>query len=680
MAKLKSLLAGVSNLWENLRQAMKTESWLSLAFGFGLSLLLAVSGQLVLSANLGKLLGIGLYIVSSLILMLVLALASRYAPPTEAEVSLIRGSILPFVFGLLGLICLSYVFPNLSTDPRLTGWDKYYPLFAWLGSLVSFSVAILLLSREPFPGLQQLSQTVRENRWEILSVLVIFLLALGVRLYRINDFPYPFLKDEAQLGLEALQVARGQITNLFWIGWAGDPFMSSLPEALGIRLFGHTVLGVRILPVILGALTVPILYCLTRDLFDRLTATLAALGLVAIPMHVHFSRLGVNNIIVGFWAVLIFWLTNRAIVKGRIRDYLLAGIVTGLPLYSYLGSRLISTIGALMLLFCVLTRRDFLKNYWRHLLVYGVILIIVVAPRFYGAPDMVAASFRTDNIFNNHWLISEPINSRRSIPEALLDQFYRSTFVFISVSAWGGFFNSPKPFLFPAAALTFVFGLFYSLFRLRELRHLLLHVWFWSIVILGSVLYAVAPNAEKMVAGMPVAALLSALGLVQVFEILKKMRLIPTRWLYLLAVGVVAFSQVQGALYYFVEYQETRMFARREEEVEQGVSLYVASLGPNYEMNFLVSPPLNVNYFPARDYLLPDIVYRDFGPVTPEAVAALSRQKGQVFIASNDRKADLEAIQRLLPGGVFREVPRLPIPDWPAEILYYSYKVPPAGQ
>ena len=669
----------LSTFFASIINWIKNTTWPQLAATLSGSILLGIMGEVVLLSGLGTTLGMCLFAVAVALFLFTASLAGKLPPPAEDELADIRRYVLPFICVAASLALMAYVLPRVE-DRQLDRWQNYQTFAGWAVSIALFCTGVLAADRWRFPALSSIGQSLREHKWEIATVLGLFTLALFLRIYKLEQIPYPMLKDEAWVGREAQYILNGNFSNLFQPGWQVDPLLNSAPMALSISIFGNTIFGIRLAPVLMGALTVVLLYLLTRSMFDELTAFLAALCLAAIPPHIHFSRMGVSNITVAFWACFVFWLTYRAIQKGRMTDYLWAGLVTGLPLYSYLGSRLMSAIGAAMILFSILTQRGYLRAQWKNLLAYGVILSITVAPTLYISymhPETFIARFHSDNIFSNHWLISEPVNSWRSMAAALLDQFYRSTMVFVSHPAWGGFYNSPKPFLLPVAAVLLVFGVGYSAVRLRELRYTLVQVWFWSIVIIGSTIFAIAPNAERMVGGLPAAALLSAIGLARIIELLKLMKLASPRALNGLAAGVMILASLQNGFYYLVEYQQTRVFAHPYEEFETETSLYAKNLGAEYRVYMLITLPLEVAHFPAKDYLIPDIETIQLDTINAEVLQALPDDKGMVFFAIPEKRAELEQVAQFFPGGKWREVPLLPIPNQPPTVMYYSYELPP---
>src|SRR5690606_27829994 len=117
-------------------------------------------------------------------------------------------------------------------------------------------------------------------------------------------------------------------------------------------ILGHNLTGLRIFSAVFGTLTVPALYLLARELFDRRTALLAALLLATFPPHIHFSRLGLNNIADPLFGVLALAFLVRGLKRGGLRDYALSGVMLGLTQYFYEGGKLLYPLlfGAWLLL------------------------------------------------------------------------------------------------------------------------------------------------------------------------------------------------------------------------------------------------------------------------------------------------------------------------------------------
>ena len=102
------------------------------------------------------------------------------------------------------------------------------------------------------------------------------------------------------------------------------------PGRLSIVQLGGLLLGARALTVVVGVLTVCIVYKAGRRLYDRPVGLLSALFLSVIPVHVVHSHYFTVNVAGTFWVALILLLSERIRGSGERRWYLLAGLTIGL--------------------------------------------------------------------------------------------------------------------------------------------------------------------------------------------------------------------------------------------------------------------------------------------------------------------------------------------------------------
>lgn len=155
-------------------------------------------------------------------------------------------------------------------------------------------------------------------------------------------------------------------------------------EMLTTTLFGHDLGGLRLVSAIFGALTVPAVYALARELFphDRQTPWIAAALLTVLPIHVHFSRLALNNIADPFFGVAAFALLARGVRTGNRAPFVLAGIALGLTQYFHEAGRLsLPVVMALWL--AVMLRGPWRTLPRRHLRTFLFAAVITALPVYY---------------------------------------------------------------------------------------------------------------------------------------------------------------------------------------------------------------------------------------------------------------------------------------------------------
>lgn len=143
------------------------------------------------------------------------------------------------------------------------------------------------------------------NKLSVYLLAIIFFVALGLRIYNLNDFPVGFHADEVKVGWNAYSILKtGQDDRgnklAFYYNTFGDYrptgiFYLTIPSLL---VFGNTEFAVRLPGALLGALSVVVLYLLVihlggvkahpRGVFA--VPLIAALLLAISPWHISTSR------------------------------------------------------------------------------------------------------------------------------------------------------------------------------------------------------------------------------------------------------------------------------------------------------------------------------------------------------------------------------------------------------
>ena len=162
---------------------------------------------------------------------------------------------------------------------------------------------------------------------QYLFILTISVLALTLRLSNIQGVGLIFW-DEANYLNEAkyLRGTGGQPLSL------AKPTYSAL-VAVSQKLFGETDYAGQLVSAFMGAVTIPVIFFLTKQLFSRKIAILASLLFALIPLHIIFSRLTLSDTTALFFLTLAILLSN--LFKSP-KMSLLSGFIAGLAYTSNL--------------------------------------------------------------------------------------------------------------------------------------------------------------------------------------------------------------------------------------------------------------------------------------------------------------------------------------------------------
>jgi hypothetical protein len=183
------------------------------------------------------------------------------------------------------------------------------------------------------------------TRWEVGLFLGLVAVAVVVRVWDLRDFPYAIHGDEVLTGRNAfIGYFDGRTTPIFSTLWEGInlPALWFAGVATSLKLGGTTLEALRLPAALFGAATVVPFYGLVRGAWGRAAALAGTTVLAVSAVHVHYSRLTINNIVTPFfWAVCFFFLL-RGLRTRRPLDWVLAGLAAGLGEHFYYGTRLLS--------------------------------------------------------------------------------------------------------------------------------------------------------------------------------------------------------------------------------------------------------------------------------------------------------------------------------------------------
>lgn len=542
----------------------------------------------------------------------------------------------------------------LRAGRPLTAAQGYLLLGLWLAG-VGLCVAATADASALWSWARTLPGHLRARRWEAALVALLFVAGALARFVHLDSIPYILGGDEASMGREAIEVLRGHLTNPFATGWFSHPTLFFYILAATLRWPGGVVTGLRAVPALAGALTVPALYLLARELFGRQVAFLSAAYLACYPYAIHFSRLALNNAVDPLLAALAFYLFFVGLRAGRGR-YLcfgVAGALLGLGLYFYMGSRAMPLVMAALVALLAWREPGFYRAYRAPLGVLAGAFLVAGGPLlafFARHPQDFLARVNQLGIFQSGWLAETSAALQRSPWSLLWEQFAKSALAFHYYPDPGAFYQPGTPLLDFAAAIPFTFGLAYSMAHWRERRHALAVLWFWAIVILGGVLMENPPSAQRLVLTVVPVSLFVGVGLAQAAGVVQ--RALGWRAVsgHILAGLMVAALGTIGLEFYFGPYTASHVYPGLNTEVGHEMGLYLAELGPGYRYYFYGAPRMFAG-FPNVRYLAPDVEGADVMP-PPARPPEVKSDKRPVFIFLPERLSELEGVRASYPNGV----------------------------
>lgn len=571
-------------------------------------------------------------------------------------------------------LALAFLAAQAVIAPGESGPSDGFITALWLLALGIVIASVLIDAEWPTSrtaSIDALRTWWNAHRREAGAVAVVVLAALLLRTVGLETYPYAFCNDEGEMGVSAQCILDGRCTDLFEVAWAAQPRMAFLPTALSLSIFGNSAAAARLPSAVFGAAAVLFTFLFTREAFDRRTAFLAAILLAALPVHMHFSRMAVDNVVDATYSSAILWLLFRAVKRNSIVAGGAAGFAAAMAMYTYPGSRLSIALGIGMLIWLLLFRPGLLTSRLRPLLAFAVVFAVGAMPIFayYSVhPEHFYARLSAENIFQNGSFENDSAVYGSAVG-ALARAALRSLLSYVGTNAVDGFFHAPFAHLpeFGAIALLVAVGL--CLRTMRDPRSTTLLMWFFAAILAVSTITAAPPSHERMMNSMPALAILVAVGIGSIADRLARSTSIVRLNAGLIAAALTAVICGQNLHRYFVVYDRQHSFEDRTNELSYESRLHIAAAGPDGRV-YIVGDPFAYRMFASFDFFSPGIEKMDFNEIADATIDALPKSSNAVFLAIPERRADLERIMQKLPGGVFEQVQRKRQPDQPMYLVY----------
>ena len=477
--------------------------------------------------------------------------------------------------------------------------------FGLAGILWIAGIALLLCSAffgsHSLGGVCSAPRLPRWPTWEMALLAVLFVLALLSRVWNLTNFPDNIYPDEIMTGTVASQSYISPTTpppSVFSTLWSGIdlPALWFWFVAAFLKLGGTSLAMLRLPAALFGAATVVPLYALLRGTWGRYAAIAGSTVMAFSISNVHYSRLGLNNIVTQFfWATCFFFLL-RALRSRRPSDWVLAGLSAGLSEYFYYGTRLLPFILAVFMVFL-------LALHWKQARQYAGGFLLLAGSYLVGFGPLLVHFIRNPNLYLGRGaslLIWSPHNP---ISFADFHRAWKTIWPVLSENLLGISTHSSQdiifygPLLLPAESALLVLGLALLLWHWRHPAAFLILASGLGVLLVGGTLVAypnsVPPLINHWTPAFP--AFYVALAVpVGAWTTAGKSELESRlRWILPATVGIALLVLGWCNLnFYFHRYyadpeslkSKSYRSAQRNYEVQTAQSRYSASLGSNYEV------------------------------------------------------------------------------------------------
>ncbi len=356
---------------------------------------------------------------------------------------------------------------------------------------------------------------------EYLALAFIMVLAIFLRLYQLEPIPVGLSGDEAEDGFFARRILRGEEYPFFFAGTWGEEPMHTYLVAASFALWGISLWAIRFVSVLVGVLTIPVIFWLAKELFPAdegspsLMALLSAFWVATSYWHIIYSRAGLEIVTLPLFTSATMYFLWRGIRSKRRWPFVASGLVLGVSLYSYRGARFFPICLAIIFGWLLARSREFRQRHFVNLALLVVVATLVFAPLgMYGLanPDIFFGREMHVSIFNPEWDRGSPL-------EAFAVALVKTMGMF-NFQGDPEFDRNPgrRAVLDPISSLCFIIGLAISLRRWKQPNYLLVVLWFLIMAMPGAFTAEVLPNFHRGIGALPAVSLLSAIGVVSAKE------------------------------------------------------------------------------------------------------------------------------------------------------------------
>lgn len=212
-------------------------------------------------------------------------------------------------------------------------------------------------------------------------LLFILIIAVLIRLLFIAQAPNGIHEDEAGMAYDAWSISEYGVDRylnhnpVYLINFGGgQSALYAYLAAFFIKIFGFSVLAIRLPSILLSIITIVLSYLIVKKLKGPRDALLFTFLISICPWHIMQSRWGLDcNLLSSFFAIDLFLLLSST----KAWHYIITGIFVGLTLYTYALSYIMLPFFMLILLIYLLyTKKITIKN----ILIMAIPILILAFP------------------------------------------------------------------------------------------------------------------------------------------------------------------------------------------------------------------------------------------------------------------------------------------------------------
>ncbi len=286
-----------------------------------------------------------------------------------------------------------------------------------------------------------------------------------------------------------------------------------------IYFLGPSLFSIKFFSLVTDFGIAILLYLITKNYFGKKTAIATTFLYSTLPISIHFSLTGYQNIQSTFFLLLTFFVLIRAKRPKQIKKtnllFLIAGITAGLGMYFYLSSSLIPVLSFAFLFYWYKKQK---KTLIKNTLLFLLGFVLTAGPFFYHSFTEYNFLTGRSSVFS---LATDQATSFTEIAMNQMSRFFEGFYTGIMNGSGMHYVNLPL-FSNPLIFLLFLLGFSYALFKWKKNGHFEFLIIFCCTSLAGGLLTEAPPAPQRLIHLFPLSVVFVVLGINLLLKPFKK--------------------------------------------------------------------------------------------------------------------------------------------------------------
>lgn len=511
-------------------------------------------------------------------------------------------------------------------------------------------------------------------------VLITLIVAVGffLRFYNIENVPPGVYPDEAVNGEDALRANSSGDYQWFYPANQGREGLFMNLIALCFKFFGASILTLKLPAIISGALTILGTYLLAKELFGKRAGLFSAFLTAFSFWSINFSRISFRANMLPLVLSFSFYFLYKGLRTKKLADFAVGGIIFGIGMHTYIAFRIAPLILVLALIALIVSRENFLKNFWKHILVFVFWTSLVAAPMiwtlFVAHPEYLDSRAASISVFSPERNDGHPYLT-------MLSSFSLSLIKYNLVGDQNWRHNYPPyAILDPISGAAFVFGFVFSLItilkqgylrfknKFRDTRldiHIFLMAWFFAMLVPEFLTAESNPHALRSIGTLPVVFIFASLTFSYLFDQAKNASYLMKKINLSLIIFALIFIGLFNSIKYHYFWANQPMVGKSFNKNLTDMSKFIQTL-PKDQEKFVITSYNTLEKLPIDIFNQGNNTHF-FYPNELEKINPQSQDDFMIFFTENNRDA-IQTMQQKFPDLKLQEV------DGTLDSVYYVLK------